>query len=169
MIITAPIGSVFMQAFAYVIVAVFSVLLLTQEPLIHHPAKMDETSSLPGIVIVYKYEHDLLDEIYNEGPEHERDLLIAWRERSDDINALILDGWKDVHELDKLHVLSHEQAIIDKNKLLQIGQAYLRILETMEERQKLYGTEWSLIEWRSAVFQARHHALQQIKHHEGKL
>ena len=166
MIATIPIGSMLMQTFAYVVVAVFSVLLLTQKPLINYPAKMDETSSLPGIVIVYKYEHDLLDEIYNEGPEHERDLLVAWRERADDINALILDGWKDVHELDKLHVLSHEQALLDKNKILQIGQVYLRILETMEERQRLYGTEWSLIEWRNAVFQARYQALQQIKNHE---
>ena len=168
MIATVPIGSVFMQAAIYIVIAAFSIILVTQEPLIYHPTKMDETSSLPGIVIVYKYEHDLLDEIYNEGPEHERDLLIAWRERSDDINALILDGWKDVHELDKLHVLSHEQAIIDKNKLLQIGQVYLRILETMEERQRLYGSEWSLIEWRNAVFQARYQALEQIKNHEGQ-
>ena len=168
MVITAPIGSVFMQVFAYVIVAIFSALLLTQEPLVHYPTKMDETSSLPGIAVVYKYEHDLLDEIYNEGPEHERDLLIAWRDRSDDINALILEGWKDVHELDKLHVLSHEQALLDKSKLLQIGQVYLRILETMEERQRLYGTEWSLIEWRNAVFQARHQALEQIRNLEEK-
>ena len=158
-----------MQAVAYIIIAAFSIILVTQEPLTNYPVQIEEESSLPNIAVVYKYEHDLLDEIYNEGPEYERDVLIAWRERSDDIDGLITEGWRDVHELDKLHVLSHEQAIKDKNKILQIGQAYLRILETMEERQKLYGTEWSLIEWRSAVFQARHHALQQIKHHEGQL
>ena len=168
MIITMPIGSVLMQATAYIIIAMFSILWVTQEPLINYPAQIKEDSSLPDIAVVYKYEHDLLNEIYNEGPEYERDVLLAWRERSDDINALVTDGWRDVHELDKLHVLSHEQAIKDKNKILQIGQAYLRILETMEERQKLYGTEWSLIEWRNAVFQARYQALEQIKNHGEK-
>ena len=169
MIITMPIGSILMQAVAYTIVVLFSLILVTQEPLINYPNQIEEDSSLPNIAVVYKYELNLLDEIYNEGPEYERDVLLAWRERSEDIDALITDGWRNIHELDKLHVLSHDQAIKDKNKILQIGQAYRRILETMEERQKLYGTEWSLVEWRSAVFQARYYALQQIKHHEGQL
>ena len=169
MIIAVPVGSILMQTAAYIIIAIFSILWVTQEPVVI-PAQIPEESSLPGIEVVFKYERDLLDEIYNEGPEHEGDLLIAWREKSDDIDALIMEGWQDVHEMDKLHVLSHQQAVMDKNKLLQIGQAYRRILETMEERQKLWTSEeWTLIEWRNSVFRARHEAVQQIKHHEGEL
>ena len=129
---------------------------------------MDSDEPMSNLAVVYKYEYDLLNEIYHEGPQHERDVLIAWKERKDEISELVTDGWHETHELGKNRIISPEQELKEKDTLIHIEKAYARILQEMEERQETYPDTESLVQWRAAVLRSRQEALTNIYKHGGE-